>query len=54
MRKPNFIANFIACDSPNFSSRGAKAQPTYSEPWIDYSDTQVPPSDRGPYHLTLI
>jgi len=27
----------------------AEAQPTYTEPWIDYSDSQVPPSDKGFY-----
>jgi len=39
---------------PRPPPRMAKAQPTYTEAWIDYSDSQVPPSDGGPYHLTLI
>ena len=34
--------------------RIAKAQPLSAEPHIDYSDSQVPPSDNGPYHLTLM
>jgi hypothetical protein len=29
--------------------RSAKAQPLCTEPWIDYSDSQVPPSDNGFY-----
>jgi len=33
--------------------RMVKSQPTFTEPWIDYSDSQVPPSDNGLYHLTL-
>jgi hypothetical protein len=39
---------------PTPPPRCAKAQPTYIERWIDYSDSQVPPSDNGPYHLNLI
>jgi len=31
----------------------AKAQPTYTEPWIDYSDSQDAPPDNGLYHLAL-
>jgi len=32
----------------------AKAQPTYTEPWIDYSASQDVPSDNGLYHLAFI
>jgi hypothetical protein len=34
--------------------RIAKAQPLCTEPWIDFSDTQVCPSDNGLYHHTFI
>jgi hypothetical protein len=39
---------------PGPPPRIRKAQPTYIEAWIDYSKSQDAPSDRGPYHLTLI
>ena len=32
----------------------AKAQSRYTEPYIDYSDLQVPPCENGLYHLTFI
>jgi hypothetical protein len=32
----------------------AKAQPTYTEPWIDYSDPHDAPSGNGLYDLTFI
>jgi len=39
---------------PRPPPRSAQAQPTYTEPWIDYSDSQDAPSDNGHYHLTFI
>jgi hypothetical protein len=41
-------------EKPRPPPRMAKAQPTYTEAWIDYPDSQIPPSDNGLYHLTLI
>jgi hypothetical protein len=40
--------------TPRPPPRIAKAQPLCTEPWIDYSDTQVCPSDNGLYHHTFI
>ena len=40
--------------NPRPPPRMPKAQPLYTEPYIDYSDSQVPPSDNGLFHLTLI
>jgi hypothetical protein len=40
--------------TPRPPPRSAKSQPTYTEAWIDYSDSQVPPSDNGLYHLVVI
>jgi hypothetical protein len=34
---------------PRPPHRVAKSQPSQSEPYIDYSDSQVPPSDTGLY-----
>ncbi len=34
---------------PRFPPRMAKTQPLHTEPHIDYSDSQVPPSDDGFY-----
>jgi hypothetical protein len=35
--------------TPRPPPRMSKAQPSYTEPHIDYSDSQVPPSDNGFY-----
>jgi hypothetical protein len=34
---------------PRPPPRMAKAEPLRTEPWIDYSDSQIPPSDDGFY-----
>ena len=34
--------------------RMTKSQPLSTEPHIDYSDSQVTPSDNGLYHLAFI
>jgi len=39
---------------PRPPPRMAKTQPLYTEPHIDYSDSQVCPSDNGLYHLAFI
>jgi hypothetical protein len=39
---------------PRPPPRMAKTQPLYTAPNIDYSDSQVPPSDNRLYHPTLI
>ena len=39
---------------PRPAPPSAKAQPTYTEAWIDYSESQDAPSDRGLYHHTFI
>lgn len=40
--------------NPRLPPRMAKAQPLHTEPHIDYSDSQVAPSDNGLYHLAFI
>jgi hypothetical protein len=40
--------------TPRPPPRMAKSQPLSTEPHIDYSDSQVPPSDNGLYHLAFI
>jgi hypothetical protein len=40
--------------TPRPPPRSAKSQPTHTEAWIDYSDSQVPPSDNDLYHLVVI
>jgi hypothetical protein len=39
---------------PRPPPRMAKAQPTYTEPWIDYSDSHDAPSGNGLYDLIII
>jgi hypothetical protein len=40
--------------TPRPPPRMAKTQTLHTVPHIDYSDSQVPPSDSGPYPLTLM
>jgi hypothetical protein len=40
--------------NPRSPPRNAKSQPLSTEPHIDYSDSQVAPSDNGLYHLAYI
>jgi hypothetical protein len=39
---------------PRPPPRMAKSRPLFTEPHIDYSDSQVAPSDNGRYHLAFI
>jgi hypothetical protein len=39
---------------PRPPPRMAKSQPLSTEPRMDCAGSQLPPSDSGPYHLTLM
>jgi len=38
---------------PKPPPRSAKAQPTYTKAWINYLNSQLPPSEKGLYHRTF-
>ena len=40
--------------TPRPLPRMAKSQPLYTEPRMDCQGSQLPPSDSGPHHLTLM